>query len=186
ATCDADTIYPADYLERAGTLLDRTGAVAAVAATTPPEASGFARRMAGLHMAAAAAILPQQCHNGGAGQVFRTEALKAAGSFDPQLWNWVLEDHEIMARVEQRGRIAYHHGFQCAPITRPRSVSTVGWTLGERLRYHASTSAGRPAFFHDYLGPRLRERSLSSDRLRRDAQYREEKPGLADLYPVRG
>ncbi|MFT3964764.1 MAG: glycosyltransferase family 2 protein, partial [Sphingobium sp.] len=29
ATCDADTIYPADYLERAGALLDRTGAVAA-------------------------------------------------------------------------------------------------------------------------------------------------------------
>lgn len=186
ATCDADTIYPPDYLERAAALLDQPRAVAAVAATAPPEATPFQRRTAGLHMAIAGRLLPQQCHNGGAGQVFRTAALKAAGSFDPRLWNFVLEDHEIMARVEQQGRIAYDAAFQCAPITRPRSVSTVGWKLAEQLRYHASTPATRQAFFHDFLGPRLRERALSSDRLRRDTQYRDETPGLSDLYAVRG
>ncbi|MET0364641.1 MAG: glycosyltransferase family A protein [Sphingobium sp.] len=186
ATCDADTIYPPDYLERAALLLDGTGSVAAIAATAPPEASPFSRRMAGLHIAIAGKLLPQQCHNGGAGQVFRTDALKAAGSFDPQIWNWVLEDHEIIARVERQGRIAYHADFQCAPITRPRSVSTVGWKFSEQLRYHASTPATRHAFFHDFLGPRLRDRALSSDRLRRDTHYRDEPPGLSDLYAVRG
>ncbi|HEX7857239.1 MAG TPA: glycosyltransferase family A protein [Sphingobium sp.] len=186
ATCDADTIYPEDYLARATDLLDRAGTVAAVAATAPPEATPFDRRLAGAHIALAAKLLPQQCHNGGAGQVFRADALKAAGGFDPRIWNWVLEDHEIMARVERRGRIAYHRGFQCAPITRPRSASTVGWGLAERLRYHASTTATRQAFFHDFLGPRLRERALSSERLRRDAPYREESKGLVELYPVRG
>ncbi|HEX7821865.1 MAG TPA: glycosyltransferase family A protein [Sphingobium sp.] len=186
ATCDADTIYPHDYLARAAALLDEGDAVAAIAATAAPEATAFDRRMAGLHIAIAARLLPQQCLNGGAGQVFRTRALRAAGGFDPALWNWVLEDHEIMARIEQRGRIAYHRDFLCMPITRPRSVSTVGWNNVERLRYHVTTPSGRMAFFHNFLGPRLRKRALTSDRLRRDAGYSKEPQELASLHPVRG
>lgn len=181
ATCDADTIYPDDYLERAGKLLARKGVAAAVAATAAPEASKAKRRMAGLHLAIVARLLPQQCLNGGAGQVFCTEALRAAGGFDPVIWNWVLEDHEIMARVERQGRIAYDRHFLCAPITRPRSVSTVGWNTAEQIRYHSTRSASRFAFFHDFLGPRLRQRALSSDRLRR-----EDRQDIATLYPVRG
>ncbi|MET0362423.1 MAG: glycosyltransferase family A protein [Sphingobium sp.] len=186
ATCDADTIYPHDYLARAAALLDRPGAVAAVAATAPPESSPAAQRMAGLHIALAARLLPQQCLNGGAGQVFRTAALRKAGSFDPRLWNWVLEDHEIMARVERMGRIAYDRDFLCLPIARPRAASTVGWNLAERLRYHLSTSSTRQAFFHDFLGPRLRQRALTSDRLRRDAASRTESANCSGLHPVRG
>lgn len=186
ATCDADTIYPPDYLARAGELLDRRHAVAAVAATAAPEAGALRRRLAGLHIALVGGLLPQQCHNGGAGQVFRTDALRAAGGFDPAIWNWVLEDHEIMARIEHYGRIAYDRDFLCAPITRPRSASTVGWRLREQLRYHMTGAATRIGFFHQYLGPRLRERALSSDRLRRDAQYRDEPRGRAELHPVRG
>ncbi len=186
ATCDADTIYPHDYLARAAALLDGENVVAAVAATAAPESSAFEQRLAGWHIAVASRLLPQQCHNGGAGQVFRTQALRAAGSFNPQVWNFVLEDHEIMARIEQRGRIAYHQNFLCLPITRPRSVSTVGWNMGEQLRYHATTSSGREAFFHQFLAPRLRERALTSDRLRRDAGYSKELQELASLHPVRG
>jgi glycosyltransferase involved in cell wall biosynthesis len=186
ATCDADTIYPPDYLERATRLLDVPGTAAAIAANAEPEASAMTRRIRGLRLQAIGAVLRQQCHNGGASQVFRTDALKAAGGFDPNIWNWVLEDHEIMARVEQRGRIAYHHRFQCAPIERPRAASTVGWRLLEQVRYHLSTPATRIGFFHDFLGPRLRERSLSSDRLRRDAPYRDTSKGLVELHPVRG
>lgn len=186
ATCDADTIYPHDYLARAAALLDGVGVVAAIAATAPPGATRFSRKMAGLHMAIASRLLPQQCLNGGAGQVFRTDTLKAAGSFDPLIWNWVLEDHEIMARVERHGRIAYDRDFFCAPITRPRLTNTVGWCQIERLRYHATRPANRQAFFHDFLGPRLHERALTSDRLRRETRQSEEAPGIADLYPLRG
>lgn len=171
ATCDADTIYPRDYLARAAALLDRPAVVAAVAATSPPASSALRRKMAGLHLAVAAFFLRQQCLNGGAGQVFRTGALRAAGGFDPLIWNWVLEDHEIMARVEREGLIAYHPGFHCAPTARPRTGVKASWRLVERLRYHRTNSSSRIAFFHGFLSPRLRQRAVTSDRLRRVAPH---------------
>lgn len=186
ATCDADTIYPHDYLARAGKLFDDLRVVAAVAVNASPDSSDRDQALAGWRIAVISRLLPQQCLNGGASQVFRTSALRAVGSFDPKIWNWVLEDHEIMARIEQRGRIAYDRAFLCLPISRPRSVSTVGWNIVERLRYHASTSSGRHAFFHKFLGPRLRERALTSDRLRRDGRYSKEPQELASLHVVRG
>lgn len=166
ATCDADTLYPPDYLSRAGSMLDR-GAVAAVAATQPPGASRWQRRFAGWKLELTSKLLPQQCLNGGAGQVFRTSALRAAGGFDPQIWNWVLEDHEIMARIEQQGRIAYHRHFECAPLERSGSGPAPGWRFHERILYHCSRAANRKAFFHGYLAGKLRARALSSERLRR-------------------
>lgn len=170
ATCDADTIYPADYLKRAAALLAKPGTVAAIAANSAPGASAMTTRMAGWHVQLAGALLPQQCHNGGASQTFRTAALRACGGFDPQVWNWVLEDHEIMARIEDHGRIRYHRGFVCHPAERPRSVNCTGWTLAEQLHYHFTGRGERIAFFHGLLGPRLRERALPSERLRRNGE----------------
>jgi len=185
ATCDADTLYPVFYLTKATALLDRPSAVAAIAATSAPSASRFKRKMAGLHLAIASRFLPQQCLNGGAGQVFRTKALKAAGSFDPAIWNWVLEDHEIMARVERQGRIAYGADFLCLPSERPRTGTNVSWGLADQLRYHVSAPSSRVAFFHDYLAGRFRQRALTSDRLRRNATQNKEKSGLVALHPLR-
>lgn len=188
ATCDADTLYPVFYLTQATALLDRPSVVAAIAATSAPSASRFKRKLSGLHLAIASRLLPQQCLNGGAGQVFRTQALKAAGSFDPSIWNWVLEDHEIMARVERQGRIAYQSDFICLPSERPRTGNNVSWGLADQLRYHVSTASGRVAFFHDYLASRFRQRALTSDRLRRNAQnaaQNRETPGLVALHPLR-
>lgn len=167
ATCDADTLYPADYLARATDLLGRSEAVSAIAAYTPVDASPAATRRAGWRLALTSRLLPQQCLNGGAGQVFRSEALHRCGGFDPDLWNWVLEDHEIMARIEDFGRIVYDPGFVCHPATRPRSHDCTGWTLPEQLRYHATRRGERIGFFHDYLAPRLQQRALPSERLRR-------------------
>jgi glycosyltransferase involved in cell wall biosynthesis len=166
ATCDADTLYPADYLEQATRLLRQEGVVAAIAATSVPAASAFRRKLAGLKLALTAKLLPQQCLRGGAGQVFRTSALRACGGFDPAIWNWVLEDHEIMARIERLGRLAYHRDFHCYPENRPRGTNCRGWSLGERLRYHLAAD-DRLSFFHNFLGPRLRQRALSSEKLRR-------------------
>jgi glycosyltransferase involved in cell wall biosynthesis len=173
ATCDADTIYPADYLAVATRLLDRDGTVAAVAATCPAHASALSARLAGWRMEVTSALLWQQCHNGGAGQVFRTSALRACGGFDPDIWNWVLEDHEIMARIEQHGQIAYARDFICHPEDRPRAINTSGWRFGEQLLYHATHSGERVDFFHGYLAPRLRQRALESAKLRRS------RPGVA-------
>lgn len=186
ATCDADTIYPHDYLARAQALLDQPGAAAAVAVTSPPGASNLARRTAGWRMSLMARLLPQQCLNGGAGQVFRRAMLEQAGGFDPAIWNWVLEDHEVMARIERHGRIVYDPRFECAPITRPRTASTVGWTLAERLAYHRTTPENRLAFFHRYLAPRLRDRALSSERLRRAEVHPRGQGDIATLHSVRG
>lgn len=167
ATCDADTVYPPDYLAEAGRLLARPGTVAAVAAYCAVDAARGRARLAGWRMALTARLLPQQCLNGGAGQVFRTDALKRCGGFDPAIWNWVLEDHEIMARIEHEGRIAYGLSFVCHPESRPRTTDCTGWTLAEQLRYHTRRAGDRIRFFHDFLAPRLRDRALRSDRLRR-------------------
>lgn len=167
ATCDADTLYPADYLELAGRLLGRRGTVAAVAAYCAADAPARSAWLAGWRMALTSRLLPQQCLNGGAGQVFLTAALKQCGGFDPAIWNWVLEDHEIMARIETLGTIAYHPDFLCHPTPRPRSVNCTGWNLLEQLRYHATRGGERVRYFHEYLAPRLRDRALPSERLRR-------------------
>jgi glycosyltransferase involved in cell wall biosynthesis len=167
ATCDADTWYPAGYLAEAGRLLDRPGTVAAIAANSAPGSSARAARLAGWRMALSGAVLRQQCLNGGASQTFRTAALKACGGFDPAIWNWVLEDHEIMARIEGHGRIRYSRRFICHPASRPRAVDCRGWNLGEQLRYHCTDSGERVAYFHGFLAPRLRERALPSEMLRR-------------------
>lgn len=169
ATCDADTIYPKRYLETATGLLGRPYAVAAVAATGPVEASRLQVALSGLRLQATSAMLPQQCLNGGAGQVFRTAELRACGGFDPAIWNWVLEDHEVMARIEGLGRIVHHRTFHCHPADRPRSVNCNGWTLTEQVRYHLTSAENRLSFFHDFLAPRLQQRALPSEMLRRMA-----------------
>lgn len=167
ATCDADTIYPPTYLENAGRLLSRSDTVAAIAAYSAVYASPLAARLAGWRMELTGVVLRQQCLNGGAGQVFVSAALKACGGFDPAIWNWVLEDHEIMARIAHHGRIAYHRHFLCHPADRPRAVDCRGWNLGEQLRYHLTGSRERVAYFHRFLAPRLRDRALPSEKLRR-------------------
>ena len=167
ATCDADTVYPPEYLQTAESLLWDRRIVAAVAATTPVGTPRWKSRMAGLRLELTAALLKQQCLNGGAGQVFRTSALRACGGFNPATWNWVLEDHEIMARIEGQGKIAYHRDFHCHPADRPRETNCNGWVLAEQLRYHFTAGEDRLKFFHEFLAPRLRERALPSEKLRR-------------------
>lgn len=167
ATCDADTWYPAHYLVTAQTLLERTG-VAAAGAYFVARAAGTARRVASaLHVNIAARLLPAQCHAGGAGQVFRTAALRGAGGFDPQRWNLVLEDHEIIHRVLKHGAMDYSTSLWCSPSPRKRDRASVRWTLAERLCYivTAATQTG-DWFFYNHLAKRLAKRQLSSDRLR--------------------
>lgn len=166
ATCDADTLYPPDYLRRAGRLLTATGAVAGGAYFVRPGASAQEHAAAGARLARAARLLPRQCHTGGAGQVFRTAALRRAGQFDAARWRYVLEDHEIMHRIAKLGPLAYGGGLWCAPSPRERDRDSIRWTLLERMLYHLTPGPARDWFFYAFLGGRLAARRLSSDRIR--------------------
>lgn len=166
ATCDADTWYPAHYLAAGQALLEQDGCAAA-GAYFVSRAARLAERLAGaFQIKLVARLFPGQCHAGGAGQVFRTAALRRAGGFDPSRWNLVLEDHEVMHRLLREGSIGYGAAMWCAPAPRKRDRASVRWTVGERLCYLAMAGRDGEWFFYDYLARRLAARQLSSDRLR--------------------
>jgi glycosyltransferase involved in cell wall biosynthesis len=166
ATCDADTYYPPDYLCEAERIMLGGCHVGAGAYFVSPDAGTALQRAEALHICAAGRLLRQQCHAGGAGQVFRTSVLRAAGGFDPARWNWVLEDHEIVHRVLKFGSIGYGRFFWAAPSPRYRNRPCTRWSLTERLVYHLTSSFAPDWFFYSFLRPRLRSRSLMSERLR--------------------
>ena len=166
ATCDADTLYPADYLRQAEALLEARGAVAGGGYFVPPTATDQDHAAASRRIERAARLLPGQCHTGGAGQVFRTEALRRAGQFDAARWKLVLEDHEIMHRMAKLGSLAFGGGLWCAPSPRERDRESIRWTLIERILYHVTPGAARDWFFYDFLAGRLAARRLTSDRIR--------------------
>jgi glycosyltransferase involved in cell wall biosynthesis len=165
ATCDADTWYPPEYLAEAETLLAAPGSVAAGAFFAARDDQTDQRRNA-LHISVMPALLRRQCHTGGAGQVFRTAALRRAGGFDAQRWNYVLEDHEIIHRVHREGSMKYSARFWCAPSPRERNRESIRWTLGERILYHALAPVAGDWFFYRFLAGRLDRRRMTSDRIR--------------------
>jgi glycosyltransferase involved in cell wall biosynthesis len=167
ATCDADTHYPPDYLARAERLFDaRPDASAVCAYFLPPAGSRLRRAAAILHQLGAAALLPLQAHNGGAGQCFRADALAAAGGYGDHIWPWVLADHEIVHRVLKQGPALWHRDHACTPSDRRRNPDSVRWSLAERLLYHVTPFRLKDWYFHDFLAPRLAARGLHCARLR--------------------
>jgi glycosyltransferase involved in cell wall biosynthesis len=171
ATCDADTLYPTDYLRQAQLLLETSGAVAGGAYFVAPTATADDHAQAARRMARAARLLPAQCHTGGAGQVFRTDALRRAGQFDAGRWGYVLEDHEIMHRMAKLGTLAYGGALWCAPSPRERDRESIRWTLIERVLYHLTPAPARDWFFYNFLSCRLAARALTSDRIRERQFY---------------
>lgn len=166
ATCDADTWYPADYLAEAEGLLRQPGCAIAGAFFAPRDADAEVRAKAGRKLCSTAKLLRGQCHTGGAGQAFRTEALRAAGGFCPDRWSFVLEDHEIIHRVMRFGRMAYSERLWCAPSPRERNRDSIRWTLAERILYATTAPIAGDWFFYRFLASRLQARRLTSDRIR--------------------
>lgn len=165
ATCDADTYYPPDYLDRARALLE-AGSAMAGAWFIPRSAGLFRRALSHLHLTVAARLFPTQCLTGGAGQAFHRDHLVAAGGFDPGHWDLVLEDHEICHRVARIGPIRYAPAFWCDPLDRVRKRPATRWGIFERLVYHMSASKFGDWFFYRFLRPRLEMRRLVSAALR--------------------
>jgi glycosyltransferase involved in cell wall biosynthesis len=184
ATCDADTLYPPHYLASAEAILAKPGCVAAGAYFVAPGADEQTRRAAARLVLTVARLLPRQSHTGGAGQAFRTSALRAAGGFDADRWNYVLEDHEIVHRMMRTGTMDYAHDLWCAPSKRERNRDSIRWTFFERLVYAVAAPKAGDWFFYSFLAARLKRRRLLSSRIReRQYQYLEG-PVLAPPHPV--
>lgn len=184
ATCDADTLYPPHYLAAAEAILTKPGCVAAGAYFVAPGIDERARRTAARRFLTAARLLPRQSHTGGAGQAFRTSALRAAGGFDADRWNYVLEDHEIVHRVMRTGTMGYARDHWCAPSKRDRDRDSIRWTLFERLVYAAAAPKAGDWFFYSFLAPRLRRRRLLSNRIRERQYHHLEGPAFGPPHPV--
>ena len=172
AICDADTYYPPNYLDLATEVYDFGGprTVAAMGYLRRGGAPGsFADRFNSWHWLTAAKVWPQQNHTSGAGHTFRTQALRAAGGYDPAIWPYVLKDHELMSRVLRLGRQAYHPDLWCVSSERREDRSKVRWTLTERLLYHLLPMRDKRPFFHKFLKPRFEARGQLDTKLRERA-----------------
>lgn len=165
ATCDADTWYPCDYLARAETLFDADpGRTVAVSAYFVARGGSPARAIvAAVHQLAAASLLPWQTHVGGAGQCFRSDALRAAGGYSLRRWPYLLADHEVMHRVMKHGRQRLGVGHWCSPST--RRSEPMRWSLLERAGYHLTPFTLKDRYFR-WLADRFRRRHMLSSRLR--------------------
>jgi len=168
AFCDADTFYPPHYLEKAVTLIGAAGerCVGALAPGIVPEAKSSRAAVQIAKAVFVGKILAKQCHSGGFGQIFRTRAYRVAGGYDPSIWPFVLEDHEIIHRMLARGTVLYDRDLWC--ITSPRRVDrrNVSWSFVEQLIYHLTPFRLKNWFFYDFLANRLRNRRLQNSALR--------------------
>jgi glycosyltransferase involved in cell wall biosynthesis len=167
AICDADTLYPTNYVSVLLNLFaahPKPAAVMAVGLLGAPEQKTSVARLK--HVLLKAKRNPDKCHTGGYGQAFDTSLLRRAGGFDPARWPYVLEDHEIVYRVQQFGCVRYDQSLFC--ITSPRRTCRrkVSWSLTERLIYRFTPSASLDWFFYRFLGPRLESRGSYAAALR--------------------
>ncbi|WP_288937786.1 glycosyltransferase family A protein [uncultured Sphingomonas sp.] len=184
ATCDADTLYPPHYLAEAERLLSRDGCVVAGAYFVEPGADQSDLDAEARKILAAARALPRQCHAGGAGQAFHVASLRAAGGFDPDLWPFILEDHEVIHRTMALGDMHYSQDLWCMPSPRERDRDSIRWTLFERLVYSATAPWAGSWFFYKFLGPRLQRRRLMSNKIRERAYHDLEGPAFATSNSV--
>jgi glycosyltransferase involved in cell wall biosynthesis len=166
AFCDADTFYPPHYLRRCEDLLREPGVVAAMAMDLPPDLASSAARFKRVKVMIVSKLLPRQAHTGGFGQAFRADALRKAGGYTANLWPYVLEDHEVMQRVFKQGRALYARDLWCVTSGRRKHRASVGWTLGERLLYHATPFVLKDWFFYRFLKARFSARALANTALR--------------------
>ncbi|MBK1637762.1 hypothetical protein CKO24_01665 [Rhodothalassium salexigens DSM 2132] len=167
ALCDADTLYPVDYLARAGAGFDAHPDAAAVFALGVYRGSSPLRaRLVRLKGAIAGRLLRNQGHTGGYGQCFHMGRLRAAGGYSVDLWPFMVADHEVVNRVRRHGRIVYSGNFWCLTSDRRKDRSRVDWSLGERLLYNFSPGFTKDWFFYRFLRPRFEKRTMYNINLR--------------------
>lgn len=179
AICDADTIYPPDYLETAQARYDRSAPdVVAVLATAIYGPQGNRdSRLRRLKMRIVPHLLRKQCHAGGYAHTFRTDALKRSGGYSRALWPHLRKDHELMHRIWKQGRVIHDPDLLCLASDRRSAALTKRWTLFERVLYHATPFSLKDWFFYRFLGPRMAARAHDERRLR-ERPWEKETPGV--------
>ena len=168
AFSDADTYYPPHYLKTCEDLIRETTpeAVAWMAMQIQGNPTTLANRIGRRKGAWLSRLLPWQTFTGGCGQTIQTEALRRAGGFTPEVWRYVLLDHEVMNRLLRHGRAVYHPDLWCCPSPRRKSRKGVRWNLFERVVYHLTPQPLGDWYFYRFLGPRLARRGLNHQSLR--------------------
>jgi glycosyltransferase involved in cell wall biosynthesis len=169
ALCDADVAYPPHYLGLALDLFaaapkDTVAVMAQVVEKNPAacaETRGKLRRTVWWSR-----LLPGKCFTGGAGQIFRAEALRRAGGFSAARWNYVLLDHEIMNRMRRQGRSLYHADLWLLHSDRRKDRGGVRWGLLDRILYRYTPGFLGDWFFYRWLGPRFARRRMTQLNLR--------------------
>ena len=167
AICDADTIYPPEYLARARRNLEQSNEIAAAVAFNGRGDGTVRDRMQRLKGRLVSLLMPNQCHGGGYAQAFRRDMVMSAGGYSPDLWPYCLKDHELMHRVRKKGRIAYSADHWCSPSPRRSDRSGVRWTLFERIMYHVTPYRFKDWFFYRFLRERFEARGLRDTVLRK-------------------
>lgn len=166
---DADTIYPPEYLMRADAAFTRGGPFMVAlfahdAGEQPDDWSERWQRRARSFLLVG--LARGQTYAGGYAHLYRTRALRAAGGYSPELWPYVLKDHELVHRMARQGRFGRDPGLWCQPSPRRADRGGVRWTLWERVLYHATPFAAKDWFFYRFLGPRLAARGMRDTVLR--------------------
>jgi len=168
AFCDADSQYPDHYLSTAVDLMSRKRAVGAFAYNASPSDSALIKAVRGfLRGQLTPFVLRKQCHAGGYAHVYRSDALIKSGAYNPELWPFVIFDHELAHRVLMHGRIVYDPKLYCFPdLTRRADRSDVSWTLFERLMYHVTPFGWKDWFFYSFMAKRFKRRGQYHVKLR--------------------
>jgi len=164
---NADTIYPPHYVSRVLALFDAHPAATSVMAIDlydAPDSPAGRTRLARVKLASV--LMPKKCHAGTYAQAWRLAPFRAAGGFDSAIWPWVLEDHEIMVRMMDRGPSVYHTGHYCHPSPRRTNSGAVSWNRWEKIAYGLLPARAMRWFFHDYLAGKFARRKMVSAALR--------------------
>jgi glycosyltransferase involved in cell wall biosynthesis len=164
---NADTIYPPHYVSRCLTLFDAHPAATSVMAIDIYAPPGSARaRMRLARVLFASRVLRRKCHAGTYAQAWRLAPFRDAGGFDSAIWPYVLEDHEIMVRMMDKGPSIYDAGHYCFPSTRRTNSGAVSWNGWEKIAYGLLPPRAMPWFFHRYLAGKFARRKMISAALR--------------------
>ncbi len=164
---NADTIYPPHYVSQCLVLFDANPAATSVMAidlyATPDHALGRKRLQRVLF---ASRVLPKKCHAGTYAQSWRLDPFRAAGAFDSAIWPYVLEDHEIMVRMMDKGPSVYDARHYCFPSTRRTNSAAVSWNAWEKIAYGLLPARMMPWFFYRHLAGKFARRKMLSEALR--------------------
>jgi hypothetical protein len=91
---------------------------------------------------------------------------RAAGAFDSAIWPYVLEDHEIMVRMMDKGPSIYSQSHYCFPSPRRNNTDAVSWNGWEKIAYGLLPARAMPWFFYHHLAGKFARRNMHSDALR--------------------